>query len=68
MHCAVEIVISIVLATFEYLKGDFLKYFYLISDILFNTKTHNYRRLFARMIPFIVYRYSQLWKEKISPL
>jgi len=45
-----------------------MAYFYLISDILFNTTTHNYRRLFARVIPFVVHRYSQLWKEKVFTL
>ena len=64
MNCSVEIVISIVLALFQHLKQDFMTYFYLISDILFNTTTHNYRKLFTRIIPFVVYRYSQLWKDK----
>ena len=39
----------------EKLDKDYIKYFYLISDILFNTTTQNYRRLFARMIPFLVF-------------
>jgi len=32
--------------------------FYLISDILFNTTTPTYRRLFARAITFIIYRFT----------
>ena len=36
-----------------------MRYFYLISDVLFNTTNQNYRRLFARVIPFVVYQYSK---------
>jgi len=32
---------------------------YLISDILFNTTSHTYRRLFGRIIPFFVYYYGK---------
>ena len=36
-----------------------MPYLYLISDILFNTTTQNYRRLFGRMIPFVVYLFTK---------
>ena len=32
---------------------------YLISDILFNTTTHTYRRKLGTMIPFFVYYYGK---------
>ena len=32
---------------------------YVISDILFNTTTQNYRRLFGRMMPFVVYLFGR---------
>lgn len=55
INCAVEIAVIIILEIFDKISEDFIKYFYLISDILFNTTTPDYRRLFSRIIPFIIY-------------
>ena len=37
MNCAIDIAIIIILEIFDKLDQDYVKYFLLISDILFNT-------------------------------
>ena len=41
----------------ENLKNDFLGYFFLISDILFNSTTFQYRDLIQAVLPYIMYQY-----------
>lgn len=60
MSCAIDIAIIIILEIFDKLDQDYVKYFLLISDILFNTTNQDYRRLFARIIPFIIYRINKI--------
>lgn len=57
LDCAVEIVAIIAIEIFEKIGEDFLPYFHLISDILFNTTTPDYRRLFSRIIPFALHQF-----------
>jgi hypothetical protein len=54
LDCAVEVVAIIAVHLFEKIGEDFMPYFHLVSDILFNTTTPDYRRLFSRVVPFAV--------------
>jgi hypothetical protein len=63
LDCAVEVVIIIALEIFERIAEDFIPHFHLISDILFNTTSPDYRRLFARIIPFAVHQLGREGKD-----
>lgn len=57
LQCAVEVVSIIAIEMLEKISEDsVMPHFLLISDILFNTTTPDYRRLFSRMLPFAIYQ------------
>lgn len=66
--CAMEVACAITIEIFEKINEDFVKYFYLISDILFNTTTEDYRRLFSRVIPLALYQFAKPGKERETKL
>lgn len=66
--CAIEVACIITIEIFEKIDEDFIKYFYLISDILFNTTTEDYRRLFSRVIPLALYKFAKPGKERETKL
>lgn len=66
--CAMEVACIITIEIFEKINEDFVKYIYLISDILFNTTTEDYRRLFSRVIPLALYQFAKPGMERDSKL
>lgn len=58
IHAAVEVAAVVALEILEKTSRgeDYVRLFYVISDILFNTTGQDYRRLFARLLPYLVYR------------
>ena len=63
IQSTLEIASTIIIELFEHFDQDFMPYVYLISDILFNTTSQNYRQFFARMIPFVVYNFAKGKRE-----
>lgn len=64
INFASHITSIIVVNLIERLNDDFVGYLYLISDILFNSTTHQYRDLFQAVLPDIIYRYIFLMISK----
>jgi hypothetical protein len=54
--CGVEVSAMVAVEILHRTTGDSLPLFYLISDILFNATTPDYRRLFAYLIPLLLQR------------
>lgn len=52
--CGVELSAIVALEILHRSAGDSLPLFYLISDILFNSTTPDYRRLFAYLLPLLL--------------
>ena len=44
------------------LEQDIVPFLYLISDILFNTTTTHYIRIFSRLLTFILYKFIEITK------
>jgi hypothetical protein len=63
-ECGVEVTAMVALEIVHRVAGDFLPLFYLISDVLFNATTPDYRKLFAYLLPLLLQRLSTTLNTK----
>lgn len=54
---APHIISIIAVQLIQNLRKDFIGYFFLLSDILFNSTTFQYRDLIQAILPYIIYQY-----------